>query len=279
MPKQEEQLDVNGQGPKPTLVKPTEPVIKPPKNLLEMKKKSDLSLARKMRERLDEMELTPEERVRRALRLEPDEHTPQPVNLPPKLREALKSLDPVSRHQVLAVMGSIEKNREKVQGITALINQRAQSNLENIKSSSFAQKTIIHRSSKGTLSQADVHLAKSIVQAAGVQDFQDPKSLGLEDLSAQTKELSIASHELRRLLLDQIPRQEMLTGGSLSDQSKDILFVEQSLSKQMGSLSLDVQQGYAFYKKTDLERIAEIVQNQEEIDQTARYDRRSPLPN
>lgn len=265
------------QSPKPSWVSPSpNPTSQVTK---EMESEDAFSRARKMKEKLAEMDFTPEERIRRALKLEPNDPTPQPESLSPQLRQALKLIDPVSRHQVLAVMGSIEKIQEKAQALTDQMALKSQANLTKVKNTSFAQRAIVHRASKGTLSHEDIALAKGMIANSGNQEYQDPKTLGLDELSFQTHELLIASHDLKELMLSQIPGQEMGGVGELSEQSKDILFIEQSIALQMGNLTQDVQEGYALYQKSDLDRISEIVKNQEELDRTVKVQHRGPLPN
>lgn len=277
MKENEDDLIHTLQSPKPSWGSPSSiPTSQAPKNRGD---EDAFSRARKMKEKLSEMDVTPEERIRRALRLEPNDPTPQPESLSPELRQALKLMDPVSRHQILAVMGSIEKIQEKAQALTNKMALKSQANFTKVKNTSFAQRAIVHRANKGTLSHEDIALAKGMIANSGNQEYQDPKTLGLDELGFQTHELLIASHDLKELMLSQIPGQEMSGVGVLSEQSKDILFIEQSIALQMGNLTQDVQQGYALYQKSDLDRILEIVKNQEELDRTVKVHHRGPLPN
>ena len=216
-----------------------------------------------------ERDLTPEQRAKQALGLQPNDPMPHPKDLSPQMREQLAKLDPKFQVQVMGVMGCLQHMQEKTQALSEKIQQNMGTALQRTQQTSLAQRAIIRRAEKGTLGQQDLELARGIIDQQGRKGAIDPKQEGLTELLVQREELMGAAKEMHQTLISQIP-----PGASPQDeQVQAISFVDQVVAQQAGSTSHAVDNAWASYRQSDVQRIQAIVDGKQsaQLDQAATH--------
>lgn len=223
----------------------------------------------------DPLQLTPEDRVRKALGLNQKDPIPPPEELSPQMQRVLNQLDPHVSHQVIAVMGGLEYLQKKTEAVSRSVQEKMEGNADRIKNVSMVQRSIIRRAEKGTIQEIDIERARGILQSTGAAGALDTKAAGLDELHQQREEIMGAAGDMQSILRQQMPR---FAQDNPSMQSL-LKFVDQSVGNQAAETSNVVNQAWDLSKNSELERIALIVEMQDRLRQDARINQSASLGN
>lgn len=219
-----------------------------------------------------ETPLTPEERAKKALGLDPRDPTPDPKNLSPQMQQSLLRIDPELQRQILGVMGCLQHMQDKTQALAQKVQQDMAAANDRVRKTSFAQRLVIRRAHNGDLTSQDMDLARSIIAKEGKDTAIDPRKEGIATLMAQREELMGAAREMHASIVSQMPQQ----AGQADEQVRALAFVDMAVSQEAAATSSAVDGMWAGYKQSDLERIRTIVEERRTIENNGPHTQQSP---
>lgn len=129
-----------------------------------------------------------EAQARDILALDKDEPTPD-AQLDPEAMAIIGALDPEDRAEAMAVIGCAQELKEQVAAAAKMVASKMAAATEQVRDSGFAQKLILNRGVRGTLSEADVERARGILTDKGQGAAIDPVETGIFDLLGKNRKM------------------------------------------------------------------------------------------
>lgn len=246
---------------------PSKPQLRPsqdkPRNEKELEQQAPRPAPPRPRTNLDDpLFVTPEDRIRKALGLAPDQDIPEPRGLGPQMQRAIRFLAPQYGQQVMAVMGGLQALEDKANATSEKVEQTQEISANKLRQVSFAQRLIIRRAERGTLTDLDVQRARSIVAEQGNRGQVDPGNTGLAELFAQREEMLGAVEDMRTIL-----GQATLGGDDAEAQTQQraMAFVKEMIAEQAGTTTQAIDNSWGQFQNNDIERVAQIAEGRTAI--------------